>query len=70
MEHSDQTGGREPLILSDKPSFENVLDDTCGRLWDKKIQHSMRRIRELQDNLSGLEHELDALIPGKDHDAP
>jgi hypothetical protein len=61
MNHTDKTGDRA-AILADNVSFEAILDETCGRLWDKKIRHSMRRIRLLEDALNTLEDELDALI--------
>jgi hypothetical protein len=51
-----------PVIFSDNVSFETMLDKTCERLWGKKIQYSMRRIRELEANLQGIEQELDALL--------
>jgi hypothetical protein len=55
------TPGKNPLTLSGTSSFEEVLDRTCDRLWDKKVQYSMRRIQELEDYLDVLERELDAL---------
>jgi hypothetical protein len=53
---------KEPLVIIEDVSFGAVLDKTCERLWDKKIQYSLRRIRELGDKLSDLETELDELI--------
>jgi hypothetical protein len=53
--------GKKSLTLSNNVSFEEVLDQTCGRLWDKKVRYSIRRIREMEDYLSELERELDAL---------
>ncbi|MDR2493920.1 MAG: hypothetical protein LBD24_01735 [Spirochaetaceae bacterium] len=53
---------KESVILSDNVSFESVLDKTCERLWGKKIQYSIRRIRELEATLQGLEQELDTLL--------
>ncbi|MDR2482935.1 MAG: hypothetical protein LBD08_04810 [Treponema sp.] len=44
------------------PSFEDVLDETCGRLWDTKVRHSLKRIDELETSLARLENELDALL--------
>jgi hypothetical protein len=54
--------GEKPLTLSNMFSFEEVLDQTCDRLWDKKVQYSMRRIQEMEDYLDKLERELDALV--------
>lgn len=53
---------KESVILSDNVSFETVLDRTCERLWGKKVQYSIRRIRELEATLQGIEHELDTLL--------
>ncbi|MDR2029602.1 MAG: hypothetical protein LBP93_08715 [Treponema sp.] len=61
MNHTDKTGDRA-AILSDNSSFETVLDETCDRLRDKKIQHSIRRIRLLEEVLGNLEDELEAMI--------
>ena len=43
-------------------SFETVLDTTCERLRERHIQHSIRRIREMEEELKGLEKELDEFI--------
>jgi hypothetical protein len=61
MNHTDKTGDRA-AILSDNASFETVLGETCDRLWDKKIQYSIQRIRSLEDSLNSLEEELEVLI--------
>ena len=44
------------------PSFEFVLDTACERLRDKYIQYSIRRIRELNEELMVFEKELDEFI--------
>jgi hypothetical protein len=49
-------------VLSDSPSFEELLDETFERLWDKKKQYTLRRLRELDDRLTRLEGELEQLI--------
>jgi hypothetical protein len=66
MELFENSGGREPQVLDRDLSFENVLDTACDKLWEKKVNHSIRRIRELEDTLRILEKELDDLIPGGD----
>jgi len=43
-------------------SFEVILDSTCERLWEKRIQYSIRRIKEMDDELKKLEEELEAFI--------
>ncbi|MDR2631279.1 MAG: hypothetical protein LBC60_10190 [Spirochaetaceae bacterium] len=49
-------------VLSDPPSFENMLGETCERLWDKKRQYTLRRLRELDDHLTLLEQELEQMV--------
>jgi hypothetical protein len=56
------TSGKNPAAVFDSPSFEAVLDDTCDRLWDRKVRYSIRRIQELDAVLSALEQELDAML--------
>jgi hypothetical protein len=55
------TPGEKSATLSNSFSFEEVLDQTFDRLWDRKIRYSMRRIQEMEDYLNELERELDAL---------
>jgi len=45
-----------------KPSFEAVLDATCERLWERHVQYSIRRIREMEEELNSLENALDKFI--------
>jgi hypothetical protein len=47
-------------------SFDVVLDRTCSRLWERKIQYSMRQIQDLEDRLAELERELDGLVISRD----
>lgn len=63
----------EKIVLSDPPSFEELLDKTCERLWDKKKQYTLRRLRELDERLRGLEQELEQFFvnsPGKRENKP
>jgi hypothetical protein len=61
MNHSDKTPGGT-AVFSDKSSFKEVVDQTFERLWDKKVQLSIRRIQELEERLNALELELDMMI--------
>ncbi|MDR3122328.1 MAG: hypothetical protein LBU16_00925 [Treponema sp.] len=61
MKHSDKTRD-ETAVFSGKSSFKEVVDATFDRLWDRKAQHSIRHIRELEEQLSALEMELDMMI--------
>ncbi|MDR0399442.1 MAG: hypothetical protein LBH51_00690 [Treponema sp.] len=53
--------GKDATAVSDL-SFETMLDDVCDRLWDRKVNYSLRRIQEMDALLAALERELDALI--------
>jgi hypothetical protein len=61
MNHSDKTRD-EMAVFSDKTSFQEVIDRSFDRLWDKKVQISIRHIRELEEQLDTLELELDMMI--------
>ncbi|MDR0313100.1 MAG: hypothetical protein LBI14_05850 [Treponema sp.] len=50
-------------LLHDDSFFETLLDDTCSRLHDMQVRHSIRRLGELETILNSLEVELDAMIP-------
>ncbi|GHV68365.1 hypothetical protein AGMMS49928_07670 [Spirochaetia bacterium] len=48
--------------MADGESFQAVLDETCDRLWDTKVQYSLRRIAELDAALQKMETELDGFV--------
>jgi hypothetical protein len=56
------------VICSDNVSFDALLDQTCERLWGKKVQYAMRRIQELEVHLRSMEEELDAFLCQKSPD--
>ena len=58
---------KKPVILKrdydlTDVSFEDVLDITCERLWERHVQYSIRRIREMEEELKVIEKELDEFI--------
>ncbi|MDR1239984.1 MAG: hypothetical protein LBK27_07710 [Treponema sp.] len=53
--------GENPVPLVSGLSFDMVLDRTCSRLWERKIQYSMRQIQDMEERLAGLERELDGM---------
>jgi hypothetical protein len=55
----------ETAVFSDESSFKKVVDETFDRLWDRKVQLSIRHIRELEEQLDALELELDMLLHGE-----
>ena len=44
------------------PTFEVLLDATFSRLWEKHVQYSIRRLREMEEELNILENALDEII--------
>jgi hypothetical protein len=44
------------------PSLEAILDTACEGLADRKIRHSIHRIREMEESLVDLETELDVFL--------
>jgi hypothetical protein len=67
MSYTDKFG-EKAAVLEEQSSFNEVLDGACDRLWDKKVELSIRRIKQLDEYLIRMEQELTALIPGKDHE--
>jgi hypothetical protein len=64
------TAGENPSIITDNSSFEAVLDDAFRRIQDRKVQHSIRRIGELETILLELEAELDCFLLDRDRGGP
>ena len=56
---------KKPIVLTENTSFEAVLDETCERLNEKHVQFSIRRIREMEKELAGLEKELNEFLAAK-----
>jgi len=51
-------------INSSEPSFELVLNAACERLHEMQVQYSIRRIKEMEDELGRIEKELDEFLGG------
>ena len=58
MSFADKTSGQTYI----PPNFNMVLDDACNRLWNKKAELSLRKIRFLEEELTQMEKELDDFI--------
>ncbi|MDR3341238.1 MAG: hypothetical protein LBT14_00345 [Treponema sp.] len=56
------TSNKGSTTISENSAFETVLDKTCERLWRKKVQYSIRRLQELEADLTGMEQELDDFL--------
>ncbi|MCL2557467.1 MAG: hypothetical protein FWE09_03220 [Treponema sp.] len=53
---------KEKTVARGGVAFDSLLDETCERLLDMQIRHSIRRMRELELRLAGLEDELNDFI--------
>jgi hypothetical protein len=58
--------GENPVTVSETITFSAVVDRACDRLMDRQARYSIQRIREMEENLAGLERELDELLSQKD----
>jgi hypothetical protein len=56
---------KKPVVLTGESSFETILDTACERLSEKQAQYSLRRIRELDEELCRLGKELDEFLAGR-----
>ena len=52
----------KPVIYTEETSFEAVVDTAFGKVNEKYIQFSMRRIREMDEELAGIEKELNDFL--------
>jgi hypothetical protein len=43
-------------------SFGEILDKTCGRLEDKNVRYSLKRIQKMEAALDALEINLDEIM--------
>jgi hypothetical protein len=68
MSATDKSGEKAAVLSENHILFDEILNGACDRLWDKKVELSIRRIRQLDEYLVRLEQELTDLIPGKDHE--
>jgi hypothetical protein len=59
-------GGERPpdqqMPKSDFYAFSEVVDKACEGLMDRQVKYSIRRIREMEDQLNGLERELNDFL--------
>jgi hypothetical protein len=53
---------KKSTIITEEPSFEAVLNTAFERLQEKQIQYSIRRIREMDEELDKIEKELEEFI--------
>jgi hypothetical protein len=51
--------------LEEPVSFERVVDAALERVWDKKVQFSIKRLREMEAQLLIMEKELEGILHAK-----
>ena len=56
------SSGKSPASVTRDTSFDEIVNDTCERLKDKRVQYSIQRINEMEELLNALEQELDQFI--------
>jgi hypothetical protein len=52
----------KPVIYTEETSFEAVVDTAFEKVSEKHMQFSMRRIREMDEELAGIEKELNDFL--------
>ena len=52
----------KPVIYTEETSFEAVVDTAFEKVNEKHIQFSMRRLREMDEELAGIEKELNDFL--------
>jgi len=52
----------KPVIYTEETSFEAVVDTAFEKVNEKHIQFSMRRIREMDEELAVIEKELNDFL--------
>ena len=59
------SSGEKPVSISMDAPFSSVIDETCERLMERQIKHSIKRIQEMENRLAALEQELDNFLISK-----
>jgi hypothetical protein len=57
-----KASGQQKVPESGYYAFSEVVDKACEGLMDRRIKYSIRRIREMEDQLNGLERELNDFL--------
>jgi len=52
----------ETAAIPDVYTFSDVVDEACGKLMDKQIKYSIKRITEMEENLANMERELNDFL--------
>jgi len=61
-EKSTRKSGGETTVDAETYTFSEIVDKACESLEDRQIQNSIRRIREMRNQLICLERELDEFL--------
>ena len=60
--------GEKPAAVSDRSSFNEVVDEACERLMERQIKYSIRRIQDMEDRLTEMERELDEFLSNRNRE--
>ena len=52
--------------VSSYTSFSEVVDEACGKLIDRQVKYSIKRIQKMDEFLADMEQELDDFLFLKD----
>jgi len=64
-EPSDYVVVSPSIIKDDSYTFNDVVNKACEGLMTRQIKYTIRRIEEMEKNLSDLENELDEFLAGE-----
>jgi len=61
----ERPSGQQKMTESGFYAFSDVVDNACEELMDRQVKYSIRRIREMEDQLCKLERELNDFLISK-----
>jgi len=53
---------QKQATMTEDISFDSVLNSACQKLWDKHTQYSIRRLKDMDEELNKIEKELDQFL--------
>jgi hypothetical protein len=59
---------RDPIIHQQDIPFETLLDETCGRLLERRVHYSVSRLVQLEAVLESMEKELERFLKDFKHE--
>ena len=53
---------QKQFVTAEDTTFDSVLNTACQKLWDKHTQYSIKRLKDLDEELDKIEKELDKFL--------